>query len=162
MLFVPRSYIFRSPRFLVPFSFNESEAEIALTSRHCNVATLRRPDVETSQRWTLVDFLFSLTQRWDFATLRRRDVPASFMLFFSLLQNGPKNCPFYMLFTQNARIRYRTIKCIFNCKIKLKQKNRRGYVMSALGTHHTPKLSFLLVPKQKLTLNRTHNLHTIT
>ena len=28
--------------------------------------------------------------------------------------------------------------------------------MSVLGTHHTPKLSFLLDLKQELTLNRTH------
>ena len=29
--------------------------------------------------------------------------------------------------------------------------------MSVLGTHHTPKLSFLLVLKQELTLDRTHS-----
>ena len=79
-----------------PFAFNDVEKEFALTSR----------------RWPLVDFLFSLT--------RRRDVPAKFLLFFSQLQNDLKNCPFHLLFTQNARIRYRAIKCVFNCKINLK------------------------------------------
>ena len=28
--------------------------------------------------------------------------------------------------------------------------------MTVSGTHHTPKLNFLLVPKQEWTLNRTH------
>ena len=34
--------------------------------------------------------------------------------------------------------------------------------MSVLGTHHTPKLSFLLVLKQELTLDRTHTRHNVT
>ena len=34
--------------------------------------------------------------------------------------------------------------------------------MSVLGTHHTPKLSFLLVLKQEPTLNRTHTRHNAT
>ena len=34
--------------------------------------------------------------------------------------------------------------------------------MSVLGTHHTPKLSFLLVLKQELTLDRTHTRHNAT
>ena len=34
-------------------------------------------------------------------------------------------------------------------------KDRLEYKMSVLGTHHTPKLSFLLVLKQERTLDRT-------
>ena len=41
-------------------------------------------------------------------------------------------------------------------------KDRREYKMSVLGTHHTPKLSFLLVLKQELTLDRTHTRHNAT
>ena len=44
-----------------PFAFNDVEAEIA---------TLRRRDVEASRRWSLVDFLFSLTRRRDVGTSR--------------------------------------------------------------------------------------------
>ena len=41
-------------------------------------------------------------------------------------------------------------------------KDRREYKMSVLGTHHTPKLSFLLVLKQELALDRTHTRHNET
>ena len=34
--------------------------------------------------------------------------------------------------------------------------------MSVLGTHHTPKLDFLLVLKQELTLDRTHTRYNAT
>ena len=44
----------------------------------------------------------------------------------------------------------------------MKMKNRRECKMSVLGTHHTPKHSFLLVLKQELTLDRTHTRHNAT
>ena len=131
MLSVPSSMRFLMPsRFLVPLLLMMLRQKSRL---RCNV--------EASRRWSLVDFLFSLA--------RRRDVPASFLLFFYLLQNDPKNHPFHLLFTYNAKIRYRAINCVFNYKIELKPKDRRGYDMSVLGAHHTPKLSFVLVPKQE-------------
>ena len=34
--------------------------------------------------------------------------------------------------------------------------------MSVLGTHHTPKLNFLLVLKQEQTLDRTHTRYNAT
>ena len=51
---------------------------------------------------------------------------------------------------------------IINIKKNVKMKDRREYSMSVLGTHHTPKLSFLLDLKQELTLNRTHTRHNAT
>ena len=59
----------RSSSIFCPFSFNDVEVEIALTSRRC--------DVEVSERWSLVDFLFSFARRRVFVTLGRRDVGAS-------------------------------------------------------------------------------------
>ena len=53
-------------------------------------------------------------------------------------------------------------KYIINIKKNAKMKDRREYSMSVLGTHHTPKLSFLLDLKQELTLNRTHTQHNAT
>ena len=50
-LSVPSSIHFSIPLdFLVPFAFNDGEEEIALASLRCNVATLRRRDVEASRR----------------------------------------------------------------------------------------------------------------
>ena len=51
---------------------------------------------------------------------------------------------------------------MINIKKNVKMKDRREYSMSVLGTHHTPKLSFLLDLKQELTLNRTHTRHNAT
>ena len=47
-------------------------------------------------------------------------------------------------------------------KKNVKMKTRRECKMSVLGTHHTPKLRFLLVLKQEPTLNRTHTRHYAT
>ena len=57
------------PRFMVPFSFNDGEAEI--------MPMLRRRDVEAWRCWPLVDFLFSLTRRRDVGTSRHWDVGTS-------------------------------------------------------------------------------------
>ena len=61
------------------FPFNDEKTELALTSRRCNVATLRPRNVEASQRCLLLTFiLVDLTsRRWDFTTWGRRDVGTS-------------------------------------------------------------------------------------
>ena len=98
-------------------------------------------DVATLQRYCLLTFTMvdPTSRRWDITTWGRRDVGTSrrsstFMHCFLLLQFASKVCSFHFLFT-----------CIHrNCHTQVS-----GYTMSVLGTHHTPKLNFLLVPKQE-------------
>ena len=61
------------------FAFNDEKAELALTSRRCNVAMLRRCDVATSRRCILLTFILvdPTSQRWDITTWERRDVGTS-------------------------------------------------------------------------------------
>ena len=93
------------------------------------------------------------------ATLGRRDVTATSLPWSPLLQN----CFYELLFLLECtciqtkhQIRNLATKLCNYCKINVKMKDRREYNMSVLGTHHTPKLSFLLVPKQEWTLSKTH------
>ena len=78
------------------FAFNDGEAELALTSRRCNVATWRRRDVEASRRYRLLTFILvdPTSRRWEVTTWGRRDVPAIFMHCLLLLQNCFQKFPF--------------------------------------------------------------------
>ena len=151
---------------------NDEKTALALTSRRCKVATSRRHDVETSRRCRLLTCIVvdPTSRRWDVTTWGRHDVGTSrrashpYAHCLMLLQNCFQKLPFLhqlhlhrhqspnqVSSHKNYEIKY---------KIKAKTKDRRGYNLSVLGTHHTPKLSFLLVPKQELTLNLTHTLCT--
>ena len=61
------------------FAFNHEKAELALTSRRCNVATLRHRDVEASRRCLLLTFiLVDPTSRcWDVTMWGCRNVGTS-------------------------------------------------------------------------------------
>ena len=109
--------------------------------------------------------------RADVATLQRRDVETSRRgsHFLALIPIAPKLASTAALFapiylhpnqTPNQGSNYKNY--IINIKKNVKMKDRREYSMSVLGTHHTPKLSFLLDLKQELTLNRTHTRHNAT
>ena len=130
-----------------------------------DVATLRCHDVETSRRYRLLTFIMvdPTSRRCGVTTWGRYDAPAIFMLCFPLLQFASKICSFHLICTCIHRTCHTQVsshkKYIFKCKIVLKTKDRRGYTLSVLGTHHPPKLSFLLVPKQDWTLNKIHTLH---
>ena len=58
---------------------NDEKTALALTSRRCNVATLRRHDVETSRRCCLLTCIVvdPTSRRWDVTTWGRRDVGTS-------------------------------------------------------------------------------------
>ena len=107
-------------------------------------------------------------RRWDVTTWGRRDVGMSRRAIhpYALPHAAPKlllkpflhqlhlhrhQSPNQVSSHKNYEIKY---------KINAKTKDRRGYNLSVLCTHHTPKLSFLLVPKQELTLNLKHTLCT--
>ena len=113
------------------FAFNHEKAELALTSRRCNVATLRRGDVEASRCCILLTFILvdPTSQRWDVttwgrrdvgtsrrgdvATWGRRDVLAILMNCILLLQNCFQKMPFLHqlhLHTHQSPIRYPTTK----------------------------------------------------
>ena len=79
------------------FAFNDGEAELALTSRRCNIAMLICHDVEASRRYRLLTFILvdPTSQRWSVTKWGRRNVPAIFMHFLPLLQNASKNYPFH-------------------------------------------------------------------
>ena len=78
---------------------------------------------------------------------------ASTAALFALIYLHPNQTP-------NQGSNYKNY--MINIKKNVKMKDRREYSMSVLGTHHTPKLSFLLDLKQELTLNRTHIRHNAT
>ena len=61
------------------FAFNDEKAELALTLRSCNVATLRRRDVEALRHCILLTFILvdPTSRRWDVTTWGRRDVGTS-------------------------------------------------------------------------------------
>ena len=118
-----------------------------------DVATLPRRDVETSRRCHV-------------ATWRRRDVAVT---SHALLFIAPKTSstaalftPLYLYSKQTPNQESSHKNYIINIKICMKMEDRREYKMSVLGTHRTPKLSFLLVLKKELTLDRTHTLHIAT
>ena len=129
-----------------------------LTSRRCNVATLRRRDVETSRCW-------------DVMTWGRRDVGTSRRgsHFPALLSITPV-CFHSVLFSYHLHLHSPNQtysdnswkKYIFNLKNNTKnlRKTRVYYECFRHSSH--PKLNFLLVPKQEWTLNKTHTRHTDT
>ena len=89
--------------------------------------------------------------------------------FLALIPIAPNSLPTAALFapiylhpnqTPNQGSNHKNY--IINIKKNVKMKDRREYSMSVLGTHHTPKLSFLLDLKQELTLNRTLTRHNAT
>ena len=87
------------------FVFNDEKAELALTSRRCNVATLRRRDMEASRRWILLTFTMvdPTSRRWDVTTWGRHDVS----------KITSKSCSFCTNCTcihTNHQIRYPAIK----------------------------------------------------
>ena len=61
------------------FAFNDEKAELALTSRRCNVVMLRRRDVEASRHCILLTFILvdPTSRRWDVTTWGRCDVGTS-------------------------------------------------------------------------------------
>ena len=106
------------------------------------------------------------SRRWNVTTWGRHDVAATFQHCSPLLQFASTVCSFHIICTCIPRISHTQITSWKNTyltlKITLKTKERRGYTTSVSGTHHTPKLNFLLVPNQEWTLNRTHTRHTET
>ena len=112
-----------------------------------DVATWRRRDVETSRRG-------------DIATWQ--SLPCSDPHCSKLASNScsfRSNIPASKQ-TPNQGSKHKNY--VINIKKNVKMKDRREYSMSVLGTHHTPKLSFLLDLKQELTLNRTLTRHNAT
>ena len=97
------------------FAFNDEKAELALTSRRCNVATLRRRDVEASRRCILLT-LYWLSQRRDVETSRRGDVATfqpSLCTAFCCSKIASKSCSFCTNCTcihTNHQIRYPATK----------------------------------------------------
>ena len=73
---------FDPPKIRSPLAFNDAGAEIVVTSRRCNIVTLRRRDVGS-----LIDFLL-LTRRRDVVTSRRSS--QYFPCFLCLAPNRPK------------------------------------------------------------------------
>ena len=90
-----------APNFGPLFAFNDGEAELALTSRRCNVATLRFRDVETSRSCRLLTFILV-------DPTSRRSIH-----LYALSSSTPEcfqKLPFSPTFTPIAQIRYRAIK----------------------------------------------------
>ena len=79
------------------FAFNDEKKELALTSRRCNIATLRRRDVEASRRCRLLTFILvdPTSRRWDVTTWGRRDIGTSrpSSLPYALPPSTPKLLP---------------------------------------------------------------------
>ena len=129
------------------------------------MATSRRVDVVTLRRRDVTELLTSamLTRRRDLVTSRRHHV-ATWQPLLALLCLAPQKLllitalftPLYLQphQTQNQGSSQKNYE--IPIKQNVKMKNRRECKMGVLGTHHTPKLSFLLVLKQELTLDRTH------
>ena len=78
------------------FAFNDEKTELALTSRRCNVVTLRHHDVEASRRCQLLTFILvdPTSRRWDVATFQPSLCTAS-----SCSKIASKSCPFRTNYT---------------------------------------------------------------
>ena len=103
------------------------------TSRCGDVAMLRRRDVETSRRGSHFLALIPIAP--------------------NLLPTAALFAPIYLHSNQKPNRGSNHKNYIINIKKNVETIDRREYSMSVLGTHHTPKLSFLLDLKQELTLD---------
>ena len=121
------------------FLLNDEKTTLVLTSRRCNVSTLRRHDVETSRRCRLLTCIVvdPMSRRWDVTMCQPSlctasccsNIASPSCLFAPI---APACTPLINLGIQPQKLR-------INIKKSVKTKDRRGYNLSVLGTHHNER-----------------------